>query len=272
MQNEKKYGFSIYDFLLVIRHYREVIPFIRKHRLWDGLQHYGWAILLLLAGSVLVSLKLLGIVWDWWSETGVTGMTLSSVGRLFNHFASEGYDLFVMGGFKYILLILLEVVIFHFARKTLEILTGEASDATLQAFIRAQIRMIQVVIYSFIMETVFSVGGGIVLGIIGLDWFKSIFTVAIQCYFLGFAVIDNFNEIYHLSIKQSARYTQLYIGAALGVGLVVYILMLFPLVGTLLAPLLGAVVATRVMYEIEQRDHRIHAFVLASQKPVKEAH
>ena len=38
----------------------------------------------------------------------------------------------MMSGFKYVILILLEIVIFHFARKTLEILNGEKADAALK--------------------------------------------------------------------------------------------------------------------------------------------
>ena len=41
-------------------------------------------------------------------------------------------------------------------------------------------------------------------------------------------------------------------------GIVVYVLMLLPLVGTVLAPLLGAVVATITMHELEQNDKMMH--------------
>ena len=76
----------------------------------------------------------------------------------------------------------------------------------------------------------------------------------IQCYFLGFAVIDNYNEIYKLSIKESAKYTRIYAGVALGIGAAVYVLMLLPIIGTIFAPLLGAVAGTMTMYELEQKD------------------
>ena len=76
----------------------------------------------------------------------------------------------------------------------------------------------------------------------------------VQCFFLGFAIIDNYNEIYKMTIKQSFKFTQQYIGVALAVGVVVYMLMLLPLVGTVLAPLLGAVVSTMTMYQLEKKD------------------
>ena len=69
--------------------------------------------------------------------------------------AFEGYDFLFVGGMKYVMMMLLEVVIFHMVRVTLEKLTGQTSDLSFQAFFNAQIRMIKVSIRSYIMEILF---------------------------------------------------------------------------------------------------------------------
>jgi len=114
-----------------------------------------------------------------------------------------------------------------------------------------------VTFFCFVMEMVCSTIAEVGLGLLGMGWMESIVFILIQCYFMGFAVIDNYNEIYKISIKDSAKYTQIYSGVALGIGLVVYVLMLIPVFGTVLAPLLGAVVATMTMYQLEQKDQHL---------------
>ena len=242
------------DIMLTFKNYRNVYPFIQKNQLWNGLFDYGWVSKFLAIVGLIAGLKFFNIFQNWIREESTSFFSVSSVFTLVGDTFSEGYDLFVMGGFKYVILILLEIVIFHFARKTLQVLTGEEMEATLQAFIDAQVRMFKVVIFCYVMEMVFSIMLGTALSIIGIEIIKPIVLIVIQCFFLGFAIIDNYNEIFKMTIKQSFKYTQQYIGVALAIGLVVYVLMLLPLVGTVLAPLLGAVVATITMHELEKED------------------
>ena len=242
------------DITLTFQNYRKVYPFIQKNQLWNGLMDYGWVSKFLAIVGLIAGLKFSNIFQNWIQEDRTSIFSVSSVFNLVGETVSEGYDLFVMGGFKYVILILLEIVIFHFARKTLQVLTGEDMDDSLKAFIDAQVRMIQVVFFCYVMEMVSSILVGTGLSILGLKWIKPVLLIIIQCFFLGFAIIDNYNEIYKMTIKQSFKYTQQYIGVALAIGLVVYVLMLLPLVGTVLAPLLGAVVATITMHELEGTD------------------
>ena len=81
--------------------------------------------------------KKLVAVNDFFNQTSEQGISFNILGDLIGDTLEEGYDLFKMSGFKYAILILLEVVIFHFARKTLEILTGEKAEANLSSFIKA---------------------------------------------------------------------------------------------------------------------------------------
>jgi len=246
--------FTLRDITLTIQNYRNVLPFVQKHQLWKGLFDYGWVSKFLAIVGLIAGLKFVNIFQNWVRDETTSFFSISSVFNLVGDTLSEGYELFVMGGFKYVILILLEIVIFHFARKTLQVLTGEEQDANLQAFIEAQVRMIKVVFFCFGAELAFSILLKIGFSILSIKWLLPGTLMIVQCFFLGFAIIDNYNEIYKMTIKQSFKYTQQYLGVAVAIGVVVYILMLLPLVGTVLAPLLGAVVATMTMHQLEKKD------------------
>ena len=254
MQNETQLQLFFKDFQIAFSNYRKVIPFIRKHRLWVGLNEYGWAMKFMLIVAAVLSLNLVGTYIDWLTDAESEGISLAAVGGLVQNVSTEAIDLFRSGGFKYVVLILLEVVIFHFSRKTHEILTKEKADSSLKTFIGAQIRMLKVVIFCYVMETVFSLLAGTIISLVNLEMIKPAILILIQCFFLGFTFIDNYNEIYEMPVKESFKYTRQFAGAAIAIGIVVYVLMLLPVLGTLLAPLLGAVTATITMYELEQRE------------------
>ena len=245
------------DFIFTIKNYREVIPFIRKNKIWKGFFDYSWVTKFSLLIGILVSLKFTGVFNDFFNQTSEQGMSFNSVGNLVGNTIDEGYDLFKMSGFKYAILILLEVVIFHFARKTLEILNGEKAEANLDSFIQAQVRMFKVVLFAYVMETVAIALVGVGLSILGIGVIKPVLSFVIHCFFLGFVIVDNYNEIYHMSIKQSFKYTRQYTGVSIGIGIVVYALMLLPVLGALLAPLLAAVTATITMYELDKKDNSL---------------
>lgn len=261
MNSFESFQYFIRDFIHTVKTYREVFQFIMKNKLWKGFTEYSWVSNFMLLIGAIISLRFGGIIGNWVDQATTQGMSIASVGNLFSETFHEGKELFMMSGFKYIILILLEVVIFHFARKTLEVLTGEAAQATLKDFITAQVRMFKVVIFSYTMETIFSIFAKMILSAVGLDYLEMIAVFFIQCFFLGFAVVDNYNEIYEMSIKNSFKYTRQYAGVAIGVGVVIYVLMLVPVIGAVLAPLLGAVTATMVMYELNKEDDSMEEFL-----------
>ena len=168
---------------------------------------------------------------------------------------TEATHLFSSSSFRYVILILLEVFIFHFARKTILVLSGEIADATFKDFISAQKRMVKVVIFSFVMELIFSILIGTAVYLVGLEIIKPFVIFLIQCFFIGFAVLDNYNEIFYKSINASFQFTKRYAGVAIGVGILVYFLMLIPLFGAILGSILGAVIAAITMFEISKKEN-----------------
>jgi len=231
---------------------REAITFIRKHKLWEGLLKYGWVSKLMIVLGIIVSLKFYGIFSNWLNRSEVAGdpvAMIQNMGGLLSDVATEGYDLFFMSGFKYLLLILLEIFIFHLARRTLEIKTGNKIDCTFNTFVQAEIRMIKVAIRCFILETIIVFILSLGANILGIEFINPLFSIVVQCYFLGFLVVDNYNEIYGMSIKQSDHFSRQYAGLLLSIGLGAYVLLSLPIIGAICAPFISAVGATIVMHE-----------------------
>ena len=248
----------------------DAVIFIRKHKLWVGFWKYGWVAKALVVMAVLLGLKFLKTIYDWWRSTKIEDPVdaVASVGNLFQNVAYEGYDFLFVGGMKYVMMMLLEVVIFHICRGTLEILTGKTSDLSFNAFFIAQIRMIKVAIRSYFMEVVFGIIIGIAFAIIpGFDFLKPVLKYTVHCYFLGFIVFDNYTEQFDRSIKESTLMAREYIGVCLALGLTANVLLLIPIIGAIVAPLIVAVTVTLVMYHISD----VHLLPPKNVEPVLDA-
>ena len=225
--------------------------FIQEHRLWEGFWKYGWVSRFLIVVALLVGLKFLSAAINWVQSfsTGDPGQVVQSMGMMF----TEGFGFLFSGSMKYVMLVLLEVLVYHFSRRTVYLLTGSESQATFHDFVDAQVRMIKVGIYAWVMELLFTMAFKIFFGIFGfIDFLQPACVFAIQCYFLGFAILDNYHEQFELTIKESSRYALNYIGVAAAAGLVAYLLMLVPVAGVIAAPILTSVAVTIVMYEISE--------------------
>ena len=62
--------------------------------------------------------------------------------------------------------------------------------------------------------------------------------------------IDNYAEQFDMKIKDTFEFAQGYIGVGLALGLVLYLVMLIPLVGALLGPVIVSVTGALVMYQL----------------------
>ncbi|HMN88776.1 MAG TPA: hypothetical protein PKD70_02895 [Saprospiraceae bacterium] len=234
--------------------YQGSILFVRKHRLWEGVWQYSWVTRLLIIFALLIGLKFFTIFFHWLQEFSHTERTqmMMAVSGMLSELFTEGYLRLFSGGGKYLMLIFLEVIIFHVSRRTLDILRDDIeADLSFKNFVQAQVRMLKIGIYSWVIELVLGILIGIALSIFGLKWLKPGIIVLVQCALMGWAVVDNYNEQFHLSLKTSIQQTfSRYMGVAFGVGVVLYVLIHIPIVGPIAGPVLAAVTATVVMHDI----------------------
>ncbi|MCB0688786.1 MAG: hypothetical protein KDC53_19750, partial [Saprospiraceae bacterium] len=232
----------------------DVPAFIKENRLWRGFINHKLVVVTLMIAGALFSWHLFGVASQWWDHLHVDNPIQAGVQAtyLLKDMAVGGYNFVFAGAYKYLVLILMELVIFHMTLSTHAILDGSKPVLTPGIFVNAQIRMIKVTIYTFVMELVASVVIKAALSILGWDMMKTVLIFLTQCYFLGFAMIDNYNEIHHLKIRESFKHTYQYGGVAVGIGIVLYILIMVPVVGPFVGPLIGAIAATLIMHELEE--------------------
>lgn len=246
----------ISDFRFGVEKSRESIDFIKKHRLWEGFWKFDWVLKFLILIGAYASWRMFLVFQSWYSgmkSSNPLELT-ANLGGLFSDVASAGHSLFFLSGFKYVVLILVEIIVFHFVRRTLEIKTGIDQDFTPRTFIKAEIRMINIVVRSFILEYLLLLGVGTVMGIFGVEFLKHPLFLLIQAFFLGFAIIDNYNELFGMNIRQSMVLTSYYPGLAVAVGLMTYGLLLIPVLGAFLAPFLVGVAATLAFHELREKE------------------
>ena len=237
------------DLLGVFRTVKPAWEFLRTHRLWRGLREYGWLIRGLVVVSLIVgwhSLDWLQALLDRIDREGLSALSsadssLDMQGRFLELFVFED-------GGKYLILVLTEVLVFHFLRRTIEIKTGIPQRRDFKAFQIALFRMVGLAGMLFGLEiagkVLIEVFVGVVDGILWLpDFTKYLLEYVLQFYLLGFALVDNYFEVKGLRLGQLPFLTQRMLGATIGLGAVFQLLLLVPLLGPILAATIGAVVA-----------------------------
>lgn len=243
---------GIHEFCYTLLAFPRAWHFMRNHRLWEGLRQYGWVARCLVALGVLIAIYAISETVDWFDSHANDPVYLAVVGsdsllvRWFTDLRESMSD----GLLNMVTLVLLEVVIYHFMRRTLQIvLKKNVENAhTFKPFLNAQIRMIAVTAIATVAQGIISNAVGILLQEDGLLY--GLFVLLLQSLFLGYLIADNYNEQFGLSIQQSQR--QLwrgYIGICLGLGLPLLLMLKVPLVGTILGPLVTSVTAAIVLRE-----------------------
>ena len=238
------------DLFVVFGFFKDAIQFIRKHRLWKGLFDVKWIAQFIIGTVILLCLQIYWIAQKAFSqpEEG-TGFVTAAFHRMGN-IVSESYDFLFDGAFKYIVLIIFELIVFHFIRKTIETLTGWQEEVSIAAVKSAVKRMLKITIRNYVFEVIFTILAGFVLGMFGLKFLKPVIVFLIQCFFIGFTLIDNFHEIQKLSISDSEKITRQFPGVAIGLGIGFNIIILIPILGPVLAPILSGVTAARSMHSL----------------------
>lgn len=255
MDHISTFRYFIEDFVFSLRTYSKVPKFIREHQLWKGFSEHKLVAIALIGIGLFFGYQFIQTILAWWSQLEVHNpldLGIQAAG-LVGDVVSSSYRFLFAGAYKYIVLIIMELLIFHVALRTNEIVTGRKEVLTTGVFLKAQVRMIKVSVFTYAMELIASIILSIILSLLGLKFLKIALLFLVQCFFLGFAMLDNYNEINRLSIKDSFANTRHFPGASTGIGLIMYLLMLVPLVGPLLGPLTGAVAATITMRKLEER-------------------
>lgn len=221
--------------------------FFMENKLWRGFFKHKWIALATIAISLLFSYWMICDVSTYFTSPTID-IPINDAGVIADQMSDESKrenaQTAIFSGSKYLLLIMLEMVIFYFSVKTIEILSGKEQPINISNFWKAEIRMIKVLIRGFVQALVVQILLSILFGIFGVPGaVKRGVMFFVYAFFVGHAFFDNYNELHKLSIKHSETTTKYHFGATLALGTVSSILLLIPIIGPIVTPIFAALTA-----------------------------
>jgi CysZ protein len=244
------------EIIISIQAYLQTHRFIIKHRLWK------W---ILIPGFIYAILFCMGIYLFWISSSSAiefmlvkTGVKewmekmqsswlsfLLIFGQLILHLVLM---LFYFSLFKYLFLIIGSPLFAYLSEKTESIMEGKDFPFNLKQMLKDILRGIRLALRNMLWQTVYTVSILILSFIPLLGWVTPLIALLVECYYLGFSMLDYSCERNKLSTSQSIAFIGRHKGLAIGNGIVFYLMHLVPLLGWILAPSYAVIAATISLY------------------------
>ncbi len=234
--------------------YPKAIAFLNRHRLW----HY---VLVPAVIYALIFLALSAAVWEF--AEALSDQLIDWIGiRTLSGFLDEALSwlvklltrllgfLLYFKLFRYVVLLLASPALALLSEKTQEILTGQTKPFTFRQFFSDVARGLAISLTNLLLELSFTLPLYLLSFIPLASPFTVALIIAIESYFVGFAMLDYRNEFRQFSARQSRTWIRQHRGLAIGNGLLFNLLLLIPVAGVLLAPSL-AVVAAGLSAEVD---------------------
>lgn len=248
------------DIIVAIQSYYQAHQFIVKHRLWK------W---ILIPGVIYALLFCAGIYLFWISSGNAIDYLLSISGLKKWMYTMEGSwlkFLFIFGQiilqlvlimfyfslFKFLFLIIGSPLFAYLSEKTEAIMEGKEYPFSFAQLIKDIGRGIRLALRNAFWQTIYIVSILILSFIPFFGWFTPLFALLLECYYLGFSMIDYSCERNKLSATQSVQFISNHKGLAVGNGIVFYLMHLVVIVGWILAPSYAVIAATISVYQTRQ--------------------
>ncbi|HMI78594.1 MAG TPA: EI24 domain-containing protein [Ferruginibacter sp.] len=244
------------EIITSIQAYIQTHRFIIKHRLWK------W---IFIPGFIYAILFCLGIYLFWISSSSAiefmlvkTGVKewmekmqnswlsfLLIFGQLILHLVLM---LFYFSLFKYLFLIIGSPLFAYLSEKTESIIEGKDFPFSFKQMMKDIVRGIKLALRNMLWQTVYTVSILILSFIPLLGWVTPLVALMVECYYLGFSMLDYSCERNKLSTSQSIVFIGRHKGLAIGNGIIFYLMHLIPILGWILAPSYAVIAATISLY------------------------
>jgi CysZ protein len=245
------------DIIIAIQSYLEAHRFIVKHRLWK------W---ILIPGTLYAILFCAGIYLFWISSGQAIDSLFSVTGLKKWMYTLEGSwlkFLFIFGQvilqlvlllfyfslFKFLFLIIGSPLFAYLSEKTEAIMEGRDYPFSFAQLLKDIARGIKLALRNALWQTVYTLSILILSFIPLVGWFTPLIALIIECYYLGFAMLDYSCERNKLSASQSIEFISRHKGLAVGTGIVFYLMHAILFAGWILAPSYAVIAATISFYK-----------------------
>ncbi len=248
------------EIIIAIQSYRDAHWFIVKHRLWK------W---ILIPGIIYAILFSVGMYSFWISSDWAIQQLLHFTGLAKWMDAIEGgwlKFLFIFGQvilklvlmlfyfslFKYLFLIIGAPLFAYLSEKTEAIIEGKDFPFSFLQLGKDMGRGIKLALRNALWQTVYTFSILILSFIPVIGWFTPCVALLIECYYLGFSMLDYSSERNNITTTQSIALIGKHKGLAIGNGIVFYVMHLVFVVGWVLAPSYAVVAATLSLLKIKK--------------------
>ncbi|MEP7236851.1 MAG: EI24 domain-containing protein [Ferruginibacter sp.] len=152
--------------------------------------------------------------------------------------------LFYFSLFKYLFLIIGSPLFAYLSEKTESIIEGKEFPFSFKQLMKDIVRGIRLALRNMLWQTVYTVSILILAFIPVIGWITPLLALLIECYYLGFSMLDYSCERNKLSTSQSISFIGRHKGLAIGNGIIFYLMHFIPILGWLLAPSYAVIAAT----------------------------
>ncbi|MEP6552565.1 MAG: EI24 domain-containing protein, partial [Ferruginibacter sp.] len=160
--------------------------------------------------------------------------------------------LFYFSLFKFLFLIIGSPLFAYLSEKTEAIMEGKSYPFNFGQFLKDIVRGIKLALRNALWQTVYIISILILAFIPIFGWFTPLFALIIECYYLGFSMLDYSCERNKLTASQSVNFVSKHKGLAIGNGMVFYLMHTVVIVGWVFAPSYAVIAATISMYKTRE--------------------
>lgn len=244
------------EIITSVQAYFHAHRFIIKHRLWK------W---IFIPGLIYSILFFLGVYFFMKSSNSAIGYMLMKSGLkewmermesswlsfllLFGQLVLQlVLLLFYFSLFKYLFLIIGSPLFAYLSEKTESIMEGKDFPFNFSQLMKDIVRGIRLALRNMLWQTVYTVSILILSFVPVVGWVTPLLALLVECYYLGFSMLDYSCERNKLSTSQSILFIGRHKGLAIGNGIIFYMMHILPVIGWILAPSYAVIAATISLY------------------------
>lgn len=250
------------EIITSIQAYFHTHRFIIKHRLWKWIFIPGllYAILFCvciylfwISSSSAIEFMLLQTgIKEWMQKMQNSWLSFLLIfGQIILHLVLM---LFYFSLFKYLFIIAGSPLFAYLSEKTEAIIEGKDYPFNFTQLLKDILRGIKLALRNMLWQTVYTISILLLSFIPVLGWITPMIALIVECYYLGFSMLDYSCERNKLSPSQSIAFIGRHKGLAIGNGMIFYIMHLVPVLGWILAPGYAVIAATLSLYNIKNEE------------------
>lgn len=245
------------EIVIAIQSYLEAHRFISRHKLWK------W----ILVPGFLYTLMFMAGIWLFWvTSNEATQLLLNKTGirEWLENFKNGWMNflviicqiiiwmvslMFYFSLFKFIFLIIGSPLFSYLSEKTDTILTGKDFPFSFSKLMNDAWRAIKIALRNLLWQSLYMLSLFLLSFFPLFGWVTPLVGLLVECYYLGFSMLDYSIERNNLSAMQSIQFIGRHKGLAIGNGFVFYLMHLVPIIGWLLAPSYAVIAATLSLHK-----------------------